>query len=164
MAALNSKVQTFIVQQFAMYATPQEIVELVKVEFGIETTRPQVFFYNADMNPQLASKWKVLFDETRTKFLESTSSIAIAQKSYRLRELDSIYKNQKSAKSQNTKAMKDTLEQAAKESGDVYSNKQKLEHTGKDGAPIETKQTNDLSRLSTEELVEWKKLMEKTNG
>lgn len=119
-----------------MYATPQEIVDLVKENFAVETTRPQVFFYNADMNPKLAQKWKDLFQKTRNEFLSDTVSIAIAQKTYRLRELDTIYKNQKSSKVQNTKAMKDTLEQAAKESGEAYTNKQKHEHTGKDGKDL----------------------------
>ena len=32
------------------------------------------------------------------------------------------------------------LEQAAKEVGEAYTNRQRLEHTGKDGGPIETEQ------------------------
>jgi hypothetical protein len=136
MASLNSKIQTFIVQQFAMYATPQEIVDLVKANFGVETTRPQVFFYNADMNPKLAQKWKDLFKKTRDEFLSDTASIAIAQRAYRLRELDKIYRNQKTAAKQNIGGMKDTLEQAAKEAGDSFSNKQKHEVTGAGGKDL----------------------------
>lgn len=136
MGSLNSRIQTFIVQQFAMYATPSEIVELVKENFDTDVTRPQVFYYNADMNPSLAKKWKDLFDETRKTFLSDTASIAIAQKSFRLRELNTIYFNQKSAPRQNTAAMKDTIEQASKESGDAFTNKQKHEVTGKDGKPL----------------------------
>jgi len=136
MAKLKTNIQTFIVQQFAMYSTPQEIVDLVKVNFSIETTRSQVFFYNADMNPTLAQKWKDLFDRTREKFLSDTSSIAIAQRSYRLNELDKIYQGQKNAPRPNTAAMKDTLEQAAKEAGEAFTNKQKHEHTGKDGKDL----------------------------
>jgi hypothetical protein len=130
MAKLNSQIQTFIVKQFAMYSTPQEIVDAVKAEFDVEASRPQVFFYNAEMNPKLAQKWKDLFAETRKNFLESTSSIAIAQKSYRLRELDRLYGNQKRQKLQNPVEMRATLEHAAKESGDAFTNRREVTGAG----------------------------------
>lgn len=123
MSELSKEIQTFIVQQLAMYQTPQEIVGLVKENFEVEISRQQAFYYNADMNPKLPKKWREIFNATRENFLTDVSSIPIAQKSFRLRELDKIYQNQKSAKSQNTKAMKDTLEQAAKESGDAFTNR-----------------------------------------
>jgi hypothetical protein len=45
------------------------------------------------------------------------------------------------------------LEQAAKEAGGAYTNKQKLEHTGKDGGPIRTAAGPvDLSDLTDDEL------------
>ncbi|AML35024.1 Hypothetical protein EAG7_01278 [Klebsiella aerogenes] len=48
------------------------------------------------------------------------------------------------------------LEQAAKEVGDAYTNRLKVESTGKDGGPIKTEVTN----LSPQEAAEaYKKLM-----
>lgn len=41
---------------------------------------------------------------------------------------------------------------------------ERTELTGKDGGAIETKQTVDLSKLSNSELIEFKKLLAKTNG
>lgn len=134
MSEISKEIKTFIVQQLAMYQTPQEIVDLVKEAFDTEISRQQAFYYNADMNPKLPKKWREIFNATREKFLSDVSSIPIAQKSFRLRELDKIYQNQKKAKQQNTKAMKDTLEQAAKESGDAFTNKVKL--TGGGGESI----------------------------
>lgn len=110
-----------------MFETPQEIANLVKEEFDVTISRQAVHWYNADMNPKLPKKWKQIFASTRRKFLSSQATIGIAQKSYRLRELDKIYQKQKASKIQNTKAMRETLEQAAKESGDAFSNKQKHE-------------------------------------
>ena len=147
MAKLNNQIQTFVVQQFAMFATPQEIVDAVKENFNIETSRPQVFFYNADMNPKLANKWVEIFKATRQNFLNETSSIAVANKSYRLRELDTIYKNQKSAKLQNTVAMKDTLEQAAKESGDAFTNQRVL--SGKNGESLTQPIADAMNQFNT---------------
>lgn len=163
MATLKDVHKTFIVQELACFQSYSEVAGSVKQMFGLEIERQQVYSYDPTRN-KIAAKWTAIFDATRAKFLDDISKIPIANKAVRLFELQKIYENQKAAKSQNTKAMKDTLEQAAKESGDAFSNKQKLEHTGKDGAPIETKQSVDLSRLSTEELIQWKKLVEKTNG
>lgn len=146
MAKLNQQIQTYIVQQFAMFATPQEIVDLVKENFNVETSRPQVFFYNADMNPKLNKKWVEIFKATRKKFLDETSSIAIANKSFRLKELDAMYRTQKNSKLQNSKAMRETLEQAAKESGDSYTNRKEI--TGANGGAIQ---------LHSKSLDDWKK-------
>lgn len=151
MSELSKELQTYIVQQLAMYSTPQEIVELVKKDFEEEVSRQQVFYYNADMNPKLPKKWREIFEATRKKFLKDTASIPIAGKSFRLRELDKIYHNQKSAKTQNTKAMKDTLEQAAKESGDAFTNRREL--SGVNGEPIQHSVVRVPAKISPEE---WK--------
>ena len=123
---LTKDAQIFVVQQLAMYERPVDVQAALKELFEVEIALSAVIYYDI-ANPTLPKKWKALFNKIRKKFTEDTSSIGIAQKSYRLRELDKIYQNQKSAKMQNTKAMKDTLEQAAKESGDVFTNKHKIE-------------------------------------
>ena len=43
---------------------------------------------------------------------------------------------------QQSKGFSGTCEQAAKECGDAYTNKLKVETTGKDGGPIRTETTN----------------------
>lgn len=128
MAELSKEIQTFIVQQFAMFGTPQEIVDLVKENYGVETSRPQVFFYNADMNPKFPKKWREIFAATRKRFLEDVSLIPIASRNYRLRELDTMYHDEKRKTEavRNKVGMRDTLEQAAKEVGDAYTNKREI--------------------------------------
>lgn len=138
MATLNDKQKTFIVQELACFQTYSEVAAAVKELFGVEIQRQQVYLYDPTKN-KVAQKWQEIFKAARAKFLEETAEIAIANKSYRLRELDKIYQNQKSAKSQNTKAMKDTLEQAAKESGDAFTNKRVID-------------LNNVSELTDEEL------------
>lgn len=127
MAELDPDIQIFILQHLAMFEPPTKVMELVKETFNVEITRQAVHYYNADLNPKLPAKWRSLFKRTRKKFLSDTVSIGISHKSFRLRELDKIYQKQASSKAQNTKAMRETLEQAAKESGDAFSNKTKHE-------------------------------------
>lgn len=128
MAKLNENIKVFIVQQFAMYQSPSEIVAIVKEIFGIETTRQQIHFYNVEVNDNSAKKWKKLFVKTREKFLEDASMIAIAHKSVRLNELDTMYKaeRRKPDTIQNPRLKLDILEQAAKESGDAFTNRRDL--------------------------------------
>lgn len=136
MATLSDKHKNFIVEQLAMYSTPQEVADLVKNQFGIELARSQVNNYDPTTSYYKGSKkWLEIYTTVRQKFLTETSSIAVANKAYRLRELDTIYKNQKSSKIQNTVAMKDTLEQAAKESGDAFTNRKEI--SGPNGKPVE---------------------------
>jgi hypothetical protein len=57
------------------------------------------------------------------------------------------------------------LEQVAKETGDAYTNRHKLEHTGKDGGPIKTQPVPvDLSDLTDEELAVLERLATKSGA
>ncbi|SDE15020.1 Uncharacterized conserved protein [Pseudomonas guariconensis] len=70
----------------------------------------------------LAAKWRTLFEDTRKRFREETSEIPIANRAFRLRVLGRM-----AEKAENMKNMALTaqlLEQAAKEVGDVYVNRQ----------------------------------------
>ncbi|MDH8602355.1 DUF2280 domain-containing protein, partial [Klebsiella pneumoniae] len=74
-----------------------------------------------------------LFNRTRDRFLNEISDIPIANKAYRLRVLQRMSTTAEGMKNLGMTAQ--LLEQAAKEVGDAYSNKQKFELTGKDGGP-----------------------------
>jgi hypothetical protein len=65
------------------------------------------------------------------------SDIPIANKAYRLRVLQRMATTAENMKNMGMTAQ--LLEQAAKEVGDAYTNKLKVESTGKDGGPIEHK-------------------------
>ncbi len=77
-----------------------------------------------------------MFYSTRTRFQNEISDIPIANKAYRLRTLDRMATRTEGMK--NFALTAQIIEQAAKECGDAYTNKQKVELTGKDGAPIES--------------------------
>ncbi|HBT3659272.1 TPA: DUF2280 domain-containing protein [Klebsiella pneumoniae] len=136
MAALKPEIKAFIVQSVACFDTPSQVVESVLKEFGIQITRQQVEQNDPTKisGKGLAQKWVDLFNRTRDRFLNEISDIPIANKAYRLRVLQRMSTTAENMKNIGMTAQ--LLEQAAKEVGDAYSNKQKVELTGKDGGPL----------------------------
>ncbi|BBQ89420.1 DUF2280 domain-containing protein [Raoultella ornithinolytica] len=134
MAALKPEVKAFIIQMLACYDTPSQVVEAVQKDFGIAITRQQVETHDPTKvsGKSLAKKWVDLFNLTRDRFLNEISDIPIANKAYRLRVLQRMSTTAENMKNIGMTAQ--LLEQAAKEVGEAYSNKQKVEHTSPDGS------------------------------
>lgn len=134
MAALKPEVKAFIIQMLACYDTPSQVVEAVQKDFGITITRQQVETHDPTKvsGKTLAKKWVDLFNTTRDRFLSEISDIPIANKAYRLRVLQRMSTTAENMKNIGMTAQ--LLEQAAKEVGEAYSNKQKVEHTSPDGS------------------------------
>lgn len=138
MATLSSEVKAFIVQALACYDSPTQVADQVKNEFKITVTRQQVESHDPTKSngKKLAQKWVDLFNATRARFQNEIFDIPIANKAYRLRTLNRMATRTETMK--NFALTAQLIEQAAKECGDAYTNKQKVEHTGKDGGPIES--------------------------
>lgn len=134
MATLKGEVKAFIVQSLACFDTPSQVVELVKNEFGLSITRQQVESHDPTKanGRGLAQKWVDMFNATRERFQNEISDIPIANKAYRLRVLDRMAMRAEGMK--NMALAASLMEQAAKEVGDAYSNKQKVEHISPDGS------------------------------
>lgn len=128
MAALSSDIKTFIVQALACFDTPSQVAEDVKKEFGVVVSRQQVESHNPTKASSrgLAQKWVTLFEDTRKRFREEMADIPIANRAYRLRILDRMAT--KAEGMRNMALAAQLMEQAAKEVGDMYTNKQKIEH------------------------------------
>lgn len=134
MAALKPEVKAYIIQMLACYDTPSQVVEAVQKDFGIAITRQQVETHDPTKvsGKTLAKKWVDMFNTTRDRFLNEISDIPIANKAYRLRVLQRMSTTAEGMKNLGMTAQ--LLEQAAKEVGEAYSNKQKVEHTSPDGS------------------------------
>lgn len=133
MATLNNKVKAFIVQGLATYMTPSEVVEAVNQEFdGLIVTRQQVSNYNPSKAAaiNLSQKWKDLFEQYRDEFNDDIQAIPIANKAYRLKVLDRMARD--AEKSKNRPLVASLLEQAAKDVGEAFTNKQKVDNTSSD--------------------------------
>lgn len=155
MAALKPDVKAFIIQSLARFDTPTLVVESVQKEFGLKITRQQVESHDPTKvsGKSLAKKWVDLFYTTRERFKTEISDIPIANKAYRLRVLDRMATRTETMKNYALAAQ--IVEQAAKECGDAYTNRQKVEHTGKDGGPIESATlTKDEYKQARREMLE----------
>ncbi len=155
MAALKPDVKAFIIQSLACFDTPTLVVESVQKEFGLKITRQQVESHDPTKvsGKSLAKKWVDLFYATRERFKTEISDIPIANKAYRLRVLDRMATRTETMKNYALAAQ--IVEQAAKECGDAYTNRQKVEHTGKDGGPIESATlTKDEYKQARREMLE----------
>ena len=130
MAALSPEVKAFIVQALACFDTPTQIASQVKQEFGLDISIQQVSSYDPTkaIAKNLGQKWIALFNATRTRFQTELSDIPIANKAYRLRALNRMMTS--AEKMRNMALAASLMEQAAKECGDAYTNKQKVEHSG----------------------------------
>ena len=120
MARLNDKHRTLLVQSLAAFSTPSEARDELKEVYGVDAGLDQVVFYNPTTanGARLADKWKTMFAEARARFRRDTDDIAVANKAFRLRELNRIVRTTKSPK-----LKMEAMEQAAKEMGDVYTNR-----------------------------------------
>lgn len=130
MAALSDPIKLFIVQALACYDTPSQVAAAVKEQFGVEITRMQASTYDLGKPTcrGISKKLQAVFESTRTAFLADVSSIPIAQQAFRLRVLQRTLN--KVEGQGNVAMVSQLLEQAAKESGGVFTNKTKLEHSG----------------------------------
>lgn len=130
MAALSSQAKVFIVTRLACFDSPSEVQTALKAELKVSATRSQIEAYNPTVaqGKRLGEKMRELFEDTRAAFLADTSSIPIANKAVRLRTLQRLA--DKAEGKGNSVLTASLLEQAAKEVGDSYSNRQKLDHAG----------------------------------
>lgn len=127
---LTNEQKLFILQRLACFETPKMVAEALKSEYGITVSAQALQAYDpSKVNGQgLSPKFVEFFEETRKRFREDFTSIPIANKSYRLAMLDRMARA--AADKGNIAMTTQMLEQAAKEVGDAYTNRQKVEVSG----------------------------------
>ena len=130
-ASLTDAQKRFLVSSLACFETPTEAVKSFEKRFGRKIDRQLVHRYDPTKKAgeaSLAEKWKALFWAARTSYLEDLEKIGVSHKATRLRTLERLAKKAESKKQYGLVAR--LLEQAAKEMGNVYTNKHGLQHTG----------------------------------
>jgi hypothetical protein len=157
---LSDEVKSFIVQRLACHATPSEASEAVKEEFGLDVPRQQCALYDPGnvVAKDLSQKWRDLFAATRKAFQENFARVGIQHRAVRLEALDDMMRKAKRAK--NFLLAAQLIEQAAKEVGDVYTNRREM--TGKDGGPIQHE--NVPRSPGADRLAHWKQRYAKRGG
>ena len=134
MAVLQNEVKAFIVQALACFDTPSQVVESVQKEYGVTITRQQVETHDPTKTSGkcLAKRWVTLFEDTRKRFRDDTADIPIANRAFRLRALGRMAERAETMKNMALAAQ--LMEQAAKETGGAYTNKQQVDLSSTDGS------------------------------
>lgn len=124
---LPDHVKEAVVTALACFDTPKQVRSAIQAEYGLDLSPQQIEAYdpNKSTGRNLSERLRKMFERTRRKFHEDLSDIPISNKAYRLRALARMYAQ---AESRGNLAMAASLlEQAAKECGDVFTNKQKID-------------------------------------
>lgn len=151
MAKIPDDVKAFIVTRLACYEPPSRVAAAVKAEFGLDMPRQHVQLYDPEKGQKPAKKWCDLFDATRKKLLAGVDTTPGAHIGVRVATLWRLCERAEGMG--NIPLAASLLEQIAKETGGLYTNRREL--TGKNGGPIATKDvTPDLDDLSDAQLAE----------
>ncbi len=124
---LSDEAKRFVVQQLAMFETPSDVAKTVKDEFGLEITRQSVEAYDPHKRAgvALSQEFRDLFEATRTTLLTDTAAIGVSHKVVRLRTLARLIET--AEKRGNAVLAANLLVQVAKEMGDAYTNRQRID-------------------------------------
>lgn len=119
MAALKTHQKELIVMNLAMFKTPTEVQTILREQEEIDVPLTSIIYYSPDHSPKLAKKWRHLHSDTRDKYIEETSTIPIANKGFRLQEMQRNYFHLRNQG--NIVGAQAVLTDAAKEANDFYS-------------------------------------------
>lgn len=172
MADLTKEQKRFVVIELAQGSTPQEVVESVKDEFGVEITRQRVRHYNPEQSDDVAQELAELFYEERERADEKLDNIGAARQSYRLKTLHNLLlaaRKMRNVKPNVLGKMTDApaktvaksieleaklLEQIARERGGAYGARQSAGKAsgGEDGGGVAVEPTDVDYRQATQPL------------
>lgn len=136
MPRVNSQVASFIVTRLACFERPKEVQDALRDTFGVEMSLPQIMYYDATASGNdLGQKWRRLFKVTRARCIKETAEIPIAHRAVRLRRLQRLA--DKAEDMRNIPVAGQLLEQAAKETGDFYTNRRVVAPADAEGLAAE---------------------------
>jgi hypothetical protein len=154
MPTLPANVKIFMIERLAAFEPPSAVAAAVKEEFGLSVVRQVVEGHDPTKSTgrQLSKRWAELFHAKRAEYISDIDRIGIRHRADRLRKLDRVAREAEAAK--NRPLVLQAIEMAAKEVGDVFTNRRATEVSGAGGGPIEAKLVFDFSSLSDEQLAE----------
>jgi len=124
-AKLTHEIRAKIVAGWARYDTPIEIRREIQETYQVDVDMQQIYALNPEGASWKGSKrWEAVFAAERKMFLESAGRIGIAQKVVRLQRLDKLCRM--ALDKRNVKLAAELMEQAAKEMGEVFTNRREV--------------------------------------
>jgi hypothetical protein len=141
MRRLTEVVKRRIVEHLACYRTHAEVTQLILDEFGVVLTVRHVRAYDPTSFQFAASdRLQDYHAQARKRFLEDIADVPISYRAFRLRQLGKIHDLE--MRRGNTAGARATLEQAAKEIGNVFTNVSKVQGSA---LPGQLASTQDFS-------------------
>lgn len=127
MSRLKKEHKLYIVRSLAVFNTPTEVANAIKVEFGLDLKPQNIEVYDPTKRAgrDLSAELKQEFEETREEYLAKPQNIPIANLTVRLKRMEDQY--QRHAK--NPVVALNTLKQAAEDAGGKFTNKVESNHT-----------------------------------
>lgn len=121
MAELTHQQKREVTLMLACFKKPAEIVRELRETHGIEATIRQIMSYDvAGAYYEAGEEFRPLFEAARKAYVHDIAVVPIAQAAFRLNELQKLFDGAVLAKNRVLAAS--LLEQAAKDSGGVFSN------------------------------------------
>lgn len=121
MRRLSEPIKRRIVEHLACYRSHVEVVELVEEEFGFRLSTRHVRAYDPTCYQCVASdRLREYHSVVRERFASKVADIPIANRVFRLRELQKIY--YEAVEAENLTQAAKALEQAAMEVGGMFIN------------------------------------------
>lgn len=132
--SIPEEIRVFIVNSLAAFDTPKQVADAVKAEFDVVVSRQAVEAHdpNKRAGSKLAEKWRVMFADSRDKFINDATAIPIAHRSTRLRALHRMATKAEAASNMALAAQ--LHKQAAEEMGDAYTNRRNVDVRSGDGS------------------------------
>lgn len=129
MARITKKVKLFIVRMLAEFETPTQAAKTVKEIFNLDVSPQQCESYDPTkrIGQDLSQELRDKFFEYRRIANEELEAIPIANKRYRLQLLQGLVDEHPN----NPVFTPKWIEQAAKEMGGQFTNRQEVDHTSK---------------------------------
>jgi len=111
---LDGKSKAFAIRCLAQFDTLTETTNKIYQEFGIKVTVPAIY--------KLRNKYKATIQKVRDKFCENVLAIPIANRTWRLKQLNRIYKYAYSKDKVNEQTIRlQALRQAESEMGENFA-------------------------------------------
>jgi hypothetical protein len=141
MPVLSNEQKAYIISAFARFDGVAEVCRSFKDEYGLDLPKPHALAYNpGGTKYRGAPKWHDLFERERKSFLANVNSIGIANKTVRMQRLERLCVIAMERK--NVKLAAELMEQAAKEMGEIFTNRREVKSESK----------VSMSHMTTEEL------------
>lgn len=128
MPRLTEPVQEHIVRRLACFRGAAEVQREVKELFGLELSLQRIAVYDPEVpSTKTPKKWVALWRATRDAYLKAKAEVGIACERWRMEQRQLLYERA----GNNTPLRLQILEQAEKAEGGAFTNRHKLDHSGK---------------------------------